>query len=300
MSSAVDQMVCGIGAGVVSTLCMHPLDLLKVKFQVATAATGPAVVPAGAAGPGGAAAVATPPHPTRQQQPLGVGRQIWTTLRSIAREDGVRGLYRGLSPNIAGNAASWGLYFLLCVLEPVASSIAFADSCVGVSAIPWSSSARLVETSIPISQQRSILHLQQKPVRHLEVGLRSTHCRSHRVTQVSTRRFSQTHCGSSRLACSRPQGIRQVHIAVCLVRAFARQSQLVADDAATDGLYKLTVQEGVRGLSKGMLLALVGVSNGAIQFMTYEELKKWRANVRRRKFGSQITEEQARSLVRSL
>jgi len=25
------------------------------------------------------------------------------------------GLYRGLGPNVAGNASSWGLYFLLCV-----------------------------------------------------------------------------------------------------------------------------------------------------------------------------------------
>lgn len=36
-------------------------------------------------------------------------------------------------------------------------------------------------------------------------------------------------------------------------------------------------------------MALVGVSNGAIQFMAYEEMKKWRSNVelkRREKSGS--------------
>lgn len=36
----------------------------------------------------------------------------------------------------------------------------------------------------------------------------------------------------------------------------------------------------MRGLSKGMVLALFGVSNGAIQFMTYEELKRWRIDQR--------------------
>ena len=65
---------------------MHPLDLLKVKFQVATT-----------------------------QSPGGVGTQIWHALKDIQRTQGWRGLYRGLVPNVAGNASSWGLYFLLCV-----------------------------------------------------------------------------------------------------------------------------------------------------------------------------------------
>ena len=66
---------------------MNPLDLLKVKFQVSTR------------GPEG-----------------GIGRGIWLALRDIRASEGWRGLYRGLSPNIAGNASSWGLYFLLYVL----------------------------------------------------------------------------------------------------------------------------------------------------------------------------------------
>jgi solute carrier family 25 folate transporter 32 len=63
---------------------MHPLDLLKVKLQVAT---------------------------TKPQG--GVGKQIYTSLRDIYQTRGIKGLYRGVSPNIAGNASSWGLYFLL-------------------------------------------------------------------------------------------------------------------------------------------------------------------------------------------
>ena len=67
---------------------MNPLDLLKVKFQVSTRA------------------------------PVsGIGRGIWLALRDIHANEGWRGLYRGLGPNIAGNASSWGLYFLLCVLH---------------------------------------------------------------------------------------------------------------------------------------------------------------------------------------
>ncbi|THH29162.1 hypothetical protein EUX98_g5020 [Antrodiella citrinella] len=62
---------------------MHPLDLLKVKFQVAT-----------------------------KKPKGGLGGQIWNALKDVKANEGWRGLYRGVGPNIAGNASSWGLYFL--------------------------------------------------------------------------------------------------------------------------------------------------------------------------------------------
>lgn len=65
-----------------------------------------------------------------------------------------------------------------------------------------------------------------------------------------------------------------------------------------DGISELAKKEGVRGLSKGMVLALVGVSNGALQFMTYEELKRWRTELRRAQLGPSATEEQVKKLVR--
>ncbi|KAF8629595.1 hypothetical protein AX15_003341 [Amanita polypyramis BW_CC] len=81
-TSALDHAAAGIGAGVATTLCMNPLDLLKIKFQVTTSK------PAGS-----------------------IGKQIWLSLKEIYQAAGRRGLYRGLGPNIAGNASSWGLYF---------------------------------------------------------------------------------------------------------------------------------------------------------------------------------------------
>lgn len=52
-----------------------------------------------------------------------------------------------------------------------------------------------------------------------------------------------------------------------------------------DGLYRIVKYEGVRGLFKGTIMSIIGVSNGAIQFMAYEELKKQARRRRVKKYG---------------
>ena len=42
--------------------------------------------------------------------------------------------------------------------------------------------------------------------------------------------------------------------------------------------------EGIKGLYRGTSLALFGVSNGAIQFMAYEEMKRWGFARKKRRF----------------
>lgn len=55
----------------------------------------------------------------------------------------------------------------------------------------------------------------------------------------------------------------------------------------SDGLRTIYRAEGTRGLYKGSLLALVGVSNGSIQFATYEEIKRRRTDIKRKLFAKQ-------------
>ncbi|KAG0373572.1 hypothetical protein BGX24_011530 [Mortierella sp. AD032] len=83
-SVATDQALAGFSGGAVSTIFLHPLDLIKTRFQVNASQAAP---------------------------------RIGGTLRSfqqIYRSEGFRnGLYRGLTPNFAGATVSWGLYFYL-------------------------------------------------------------------------------------------------------------------------------------------------------------------------------------------
>jgi len=49
-----------------------------------------------------------------------------------------------------------------------------------------------------------------------------------------------------------------------------------------DGLSRIVRNEGPVGLTRGTSLALVGVGNGAIQFVVYEKMKAWGFERKRR------------------
>ncbi|KAL1729376.1 mitochondrial FAD carrier protein [Schizophyllum commune] len=196
-TAALDHAAAGIGAGIVNTLCMNPLDLLKVKFQVATT-----------------------------QSPGGVGTQIWHALKDIQRTQGWRGLYRGLVPNVAGNASSWGLYFLFYnMLKKRASG---------------------GDLTKPLSASEYLLCSAQASA----------------VTAIMTN-----------------------PLWVVKVRMFTTPADAPgAYKGLWDGLTTLTRTEGVPGLFRGTTLALFGVSNGAIQFMLYEEMKGWAFERKRKRW----------------
>ncbi|KIV91064.1 hypothetical protein PV10_05649 [Exophiala mesophila] len=84
LSPATIETISGLSAGLVSTVIVHPLDIIKTRLQVDTSS-----------------------HPL-----LNSSRSV---LRDILRNEGptrIAALYRGLTPNLVGNSAGWGLYFL--------------------------------------------------------------------------------------------------------------------------------------------------------------------------------------------
>ncbi|CAH3189614.1 unnamed protein product [Porites evermanni] len=77
-----EHLVAGVSGGVTSTLVLHPLDLIKIRFQVND---GSGKLPA--------------------------YRGLVDAVQSIVRTGGLKGLYQGVTPNVWGNGSAWGLYF---------------------------------------------------------------------------------------------------------------------------------------------------------------------------------------------
>lgn len=98
LPSSFIESTAGFTAGTISTLVVHPFDVIKTRLQ------GDLV--------GGCYKIFThaPPVSYNDKPHVGGSMQI---VRDIVRNEGaVQGLYRGLTPNIIGNSVSWGLYFL--------------------------------------------------------------------------------------------------------------------------------------------------------------------------------------------
>lgn len=77
-----EHLVAGTAAGTFATLILHPLDVVKIRFAV---------------------------HDGIHSTPKYTG--ILNALKTIYKVEGFRGLYRGVTPNLCGAGASWGLYF---------------------------------------------------------------------------------------------------------------------------------------------------------------------------------------------
>lgn len=103
----IEHMVAGFTGGVTSTLILHPLDLLKIRFAgkkyllfiilfrltfhvfFFIVNDGRNAIPNYA----------------------GLGNAVTT----IFRQEGIKGLYKGVTPNVWGSGSAWGFYFLLLV-----------------------------------------------------------------------------------------------------------------------------------------------------------------------------------------
>lgn len=194
------ETVAGLTAGFVSTIVVHPLDIIKTRMQLDTSA-----------------------HPL-----LNSSRSV---LQDILRNEGptrIAALYRGLTPNVLGNASGWGLYFL------------------------W------------YKQGQDLVRL-TRGYHHDE-----------QMTSVDY------------LAASAGAGVLS---AILTNPIWVVKTRMVSTSSATEGAYPSMIAgmssiwrlEGLRGYFHGLVPALFGVSHGALYFLAYENLKKWR----RRQYGDQ-------------
>ncbi|KAL7625650.1 mitochondrial FAD carrier protein flx1 [Parahypoxylon ruwenzoriense] len=86
LSPAAAETIAGLSAGSIATLVVHPLDIVKTRMQIHRSS------------------VAS----LQQQQPL----TTLSLIRALAQTPHpLASLYRGLTPNLLGNASSWASFF---------------------------------------------------------------------------------------------------------------------------------------------------------------------------------------------
>lgn len=85
LTSSTVETVSGLTAGLVSTIIVHPLDIIKTRLQISTN------------------------NPTTL---YGASLAVFRTIFHNEGPTRLAALYRGLTPNLVGNSAGWALYFL--------------------------------------------------------------------------------------------------------------------------------------------------------------------------------------------
>lgn len=256
---ALDHAFAGIIAGAIATICMNPLDLVKVQFQVDTSSRRVPFSPSSSSSSGSSRWQSF----VRKATGGDVIRDMSQALKVIVQRDGYSGLYRGLSPNVVGNSASWGFYFLwyTMIKEYMAapSSSSYEDGIDGKSKI-LSPGQHLLAAS----ESGAITALMTNP-----------------VWVVKTRMFTTTRTGESIIPSS-------TGTIASPKSGIAPSKKPTIYKGLMQGLGHIYKNEGWRGLYKGAGLALVGVSNGAIQFVCYEELKRWRMGAAKKRQQQQL------------
>ncbi|XP_063406938.1 solute carrier family 25 member 32-like isoform X2 [Mytilus trossulus] len=197
----LSHMVAGVSGGVVATLVLHPLDLVKIRFQVSEGSAG---------GHGNVVGAARPEY-----------KGIVDAFRSIKQSQGMMGLYQGVTPNVWGAGLSWGLYFF------------FYN---GVKT--WMQEGNT-----------------QKPLGPLKNML------------------AASEAGLLTLFLTNPIWVTKTRMCLQYEGNSPKTNSNTYYKGMLDGLLKIYKLEGIRGLYRGFVPGIFGISHGALQFMAYEEMK---------------------------
>jgi solute carrier family 25 folate transporter 32 len=219
-----EHLVAGILGGLTSTLVLHPLDLLKIRFAVSDG----------------------------RSEVKRNYKSISSAFSTIVREEGFKGLYKGVTPNCLGTSAAWGLYFLF-----------------------YNEAKKQMLTS---SQDQ---HL--GPIRHMAAGACAgalTTTITNPIWVVKTRLCLQYgQITTPAAAATSPVGPPSMSPTTTpsTTGATIKESLIPTTkqySGTWDALKKVYKYEGISGLYRGFIPGLLGVSHGAVQLAVYEELKK--------------------------
>ena len=192
----------------------------------------------GRGGQGGAPRRRAPPlHPTTPtpvHRPLPPILPAAVNLTRIVRDEGVRGLYRGLGPTLAALLPNWAVYF---TVYDRMKGLLGADAAHVAQGAP-----------APASGEAALRHMAAA-----SAAGAATLAVTNPLWVVKTRLQTQ-HLGAATLGAAPAAGGRLY-------------------SGTADALARIARTEGVAGLYSGLLPSLLGVAHVAVQFPLYEWLK---------------------------
>lgn len=222
----------GAIAGTVAATVVCPLDVLKTRLQVSAATTRAAA--------GGSA--------TEYLSTYGA-------LRRIVRQEGARGLYRGLGPTVAALLPNWGVYFSAYgALKRLFRRNGFGVVEGDVGRGPGSPSTS--QTSEDGETTTNDVRAQPAAANHLAHVL------------------SAAGAGAATIFVTNPLWVAKTRLQVQHSQALAAAMPKRAHYTSTiNALTRMTREEGLKGLYSGFGPSLMGIAHVIIQFPLYESIK---------------------------
>ncbi|KAK4168008.1 mitochondrial carrier domain-containing protein [Cladorrhinum sp. PSN259] len=220
LSPALVETVAGLSAGTMATLIVHPLDIVKTRMQIYRSSH---------------ASSSSASAPTT----VALIRALYQTDKPLAA------LYRGLTPNLIGNATSWASFFFF--KSRVEKGVKYLKSSSSSSSESLSSSSSASAASPPAPKNAEQKQSQLSPLDFFVSSLAAG-----ALTQLITNPI------------------------------WVLKTRMLSSDRGAKGAYPsmwhgavhLFETEGVKGFYRGVGVGMLAVSHGAVQFAVYDPAKR--------------------------
>ena len=247
--AGVVNCVSGATSGAIAAIIVCPLDVLKTRLQVSLTSDSTYM-------------------------------STLESLRKIARNEGARGLYRGLGPTMAALLPNWGVYF----------------TTYGYLKYVFRERRRRKEERRSFaasgSRSRSRSRSRRSESERRNGGESTSETNDHHGNDTLAHIVSAGGAGAATILATNPLWVAKTRLQVQYSETLS--SSLVGHARAPykgtlDALRRIARCEGIPGLYSGLGPSLLGISHVAIQFPIYERLKHDLAHFRNLRAADELT-----------
>mgnify|MGYP001341087703 CR=1 FL=1 len=245
--AGVVNCVSGATSGAIAAIVVCPLDVLKTRLQVSLTSDSTYM-------------------------------STLESLRKIARNEGARGLYRGLGPTMAALLPNWGVYF----------------TTYGYLKYVFREQRRRKEErrSFAASGSRSRSRGRNSESKRRNGGESTSETNDDHGNDTLAHIVSAGGAGAATILATNPLWVAKTRLQVQYSETLS--SSLVGHARAPykgtlDALRRIARCEGIPGLYSGLGPSLLGISHVAIQFPIYERLKHDVAHFRNLRAADELT-----------